>query len=166
MSLVVEDGTGKTDAQSYVSLADANAYHTTRGNTAWTGTDAEKEAALIRATEFLDGRLFCRWPGLKYSTTQALEWPRIDALDSDGEDISESVPAGLVKATCEAALVEIASPRGLGASPNENGTLLAETEGGQSKTYAPGVLPSVPPEAMRPLYRLLRPAGIMKVVRA
>lgn len=40
MSLIVEDGTGLPDAESYASVAFADAYFTARNNSAWTGTDA------------------------------------------------------------------------------------------------------------------------------
>ena len=55
MAIVTEDGTGKSDAQSYLSLADADAYFTARGVSAWTGSNAVKEAALI-ADRLSDGK--------------------------------------------------------------------------------------------------------------
>ncbi len=35
MSLIVEDGTGLSTAESYISVADATTYHTDRGNATW-----------------------------------------------------------------------------------------------------------------------------------
>jgi len=35
MSLIVEDGTGKSTSESYISVADASTYHAARGNTLW-----------------------------------------------------------------------------------------------------------------------------------
>ena len=35
MAIVTEDGTGKADAESYISVADASTYHAARGNTEW-----------------------------------------------------------------------------------------------------------------------------------
>ena len=35
MSLVVEDGSGKSNANAYVSLEDCDGYHADMGNTAW-----------------------------------------------------------------------------------------------------------------------------------
>ena len=75
MSIIVEDGTGLTTAVAYVAVADADAYHTAMGNTAWTGTDAAKEIALRRATQYLDNRYTYR--GTRLTSTQALEWPQI-----------------------------------------------------------------------------------------
>lgn len=38
----------------YGSVADADSYHQTRGNTGWTGEDAAKQAALIRASAYIE----------------------------------------------------------------------------------------------------------------
>lgn len=106
---------GAADANSYASLAEANAYHTARGNAAWTGADAAKEAALIRATQWLDGRYGDQWPGIRWKLrAQALDWPRVEATDRDGTEIDyDSIPSEVVSATCEAALIELASPGAL-----------------------------------------------------
>lgn len=164
MALIVEDGTGNADAQSYISAADATTYHTAHGNASWTGTDAAKEAALVRATAWLDARYLSRWPGARYTSTQALEWPRSGAVDRDGNDISAMVPTALKNALCEAALKEIVQAGSLSDPDNGNGAIIAETEGGMSRTYARGV-PPVSLAISGPLARILGHAGI-KVVRA
>lgn len=107
---VVEDGTGVTGANSYVSLETALAYHQDRGNTVWWGhTYGEQQEALVRATQAIDALGYGRFFGTKASTTQGLQWPRIDAYDSDGE-LLDGVPLPLVYAVCEAALAEIQEP--------------------------------------------------------
>jgi hypothetical protein len=120
VTMVVEDGTGKADANSYGSLADAYAYHEARGNTAWTSTPPSPEsdtqkAALIRATSYIDGRYGAKFPGTKKrGREQALAWPREDALDRDGYEIEDDeVPAEVERATFEAALRELVSPNSL-----------------------------------------------------
>ena len=100
MSIVVEDGTGLANAVTYVSVADADAYHSAFGNDAWTGTDAAKEIALRRAAQYIDARYSFR--GLRKTSTQALEWPRV-AYEPDGR-LEEWPPTRLVHACCEAAL--------------------------------------------------------------
>lgn len=99
MALIVEDGTGKTDAQSFVSVTDANTYASARGDTGWTGAaDADKEKALIKATDFL-----CRyyiWVGTKKTQAQALVWPRSGAEDWDGYSIAVTVVPSAVKDAC------------------------------------------------------------------
>lgn len=106
---------GDLTANSYASLVEASAYHSARGNGAWTGSDALKEAALIRATQWLDGRYGNRWPGVRrYLRAQALDWPRADAYDRDGTYVDiETIPPEVVNATCEAALRELIAPGGL-----------------------------------------------------
>lgn len=100
MTLTVEDGTGLTSANTYASVAVADAYHTAMGNTTWTGTDASKEIALRRATQYLDNRYSYR--GERLTSTQALEWPRV------GYELGWRVEAwpvpNLKAACCELAL--------------------------------------------------------------
>jgi hypothetical protein len=123
MSLTVEDGTIKAGAESYISASDATTFHSNRGNTAWTGTDAVKEAALRRAATYLDGHYRRRWKGQKVKpTTQAMEWPRVGVKLVDGDilyyDVTPSfydselmgflaidaIPQRLKDAQCELAL--------------------------------------------------------------
>lgn len=82
MALIVEDGTGKSDAESYISVADADTYHTARGNTAWTSLsgDTVKEQALRKAADYMVQAYRQRWKGVRKSSTQALDWPRSGVL--------------------------------------------------------------------------------------
>lgn len=61
---------------SYVSLAEADTFFSTRLNsTAWTSaTEAEKTAALVSATSLLDQR---SWTGWTVAEEQALAFPRV-----------------------------------------------------------------------------------------
>ncbi len=101
--MTVEDGTGLDSANSYVSLVECNTYHAERGNTAWTGDDTVKEAALIKATQYIDGRYRKRWKGIPLSSSQALCWPREDIFDDRYQEIT-GIPSHLKYAVCEAAL--------------------------------------------------------------
>lgn len=107
MALVVEDGTGKTDAESYVSVAEADAYLTARypNTLAWfSKASGDKEQALRNATDYVNTEYAGRWIGTRKSSTQALEWPRYDAYDPDGYAIaSDSLPSKLKAAVIEAA---------------------------------------------------------------
>jgi len=118
MALEVEDGTGKATAESYASIATIAAYATARGLTfAITGgtnaTDAE--AAARRATTWLDATYQGRFPGRKANgRAQALQWPRTDASDAEGEAIgSDEIPQEIINALCEAAIREKAAPGAL-----------------------------------------------------
>jgi hypothetical protein len=114
MAFVVEDGTGRSDANSYCSVADADTYHATYTLSAqWAAAaPAAKENALVLATQYLDARYGGRWLGYRAhgygedsSHEQALDWPRIGAYDADGWPHDEDVlPVRLVQATCEVAL--------------------------------------------------------------
>lgn len=76
MTFVVEDGTGLANANSYVSVADADAYFADRGIAAWTGSNTVKEQALIRATDFIETVYGRRFRGSVATESQALSFPR------------------------------------------------------------------------------------------
>lgn len=108
---------------NYGTVADANTYHAARGNTAWTGDDAQKLAALARASSYVDalGMRMCgtswqsAYPGVKTGgRAQTLAWPRTGAYDVDGTAIPpDAVPWEVEHATYEAALRELATPGSL-----------------------------------------------------
>lgn len=91
MALTVEDGTGVTGAESYISVADANAYWNKRQHDAFFATwdaaeTASKEGALRAATQYLDAFFGQYYRGTRKNYTQGLEWPRNGELDEDDED--------------------------------------------------------------------------------
>jgi hypothetical protein len=116
MALIVEDGTGLADAESYLSVADLGEYAELFGRSYTPSSpESEDEAALRRATQWLDGMFRSRFPGARLNgRDQVLEWPRSGAYDQSGELIaSNAVPIEIKNATAEAALREIASPGSL-----------------------------------------------------
>lgn len=106
MAFTVEDGTGIAGANSYATVADADAYFTERGVTAWTGTDDAKKVLLIRATDYIELRFAARFKGATEfpDAPQGLSFPRTGITGYAG------VPACLKKATFEYALRAIAGP--------------------------------------------------------
>ena len=125
--LVIEDGTAKADANSYASVANADAYHEAHlYATAWTGASTpNKEKALAMATRLIDGEF--AFNGTRRTTTQALQGPREGCPDMDGGDVhaSNTVPKGVVVATCELArellvLDRTSAPPGEGISVQTN----------------------------------------------
>lgn len=108
MTLVVEDGTGMIDAEAYVSVADADARHSALGNTAWTGTEAVKEAAIRRATQFMEQRYRSNWRGTKLTREQALSWPRYGAVVDGWCLVSNEVPDTIANACADLALKALA----------------------------------------------------------
>ena len=78
MTLIVETGQGLPNSESYISVADADTYHSNRGNTDWAAlTTGEKERLLRIATDYMVAVYRLRWDGYRYVNTQALDWPRI-----------------------------------------------------------------------------------------
>ena len=102
--LIVEDGSIVAGAESYCSVADADAYHTARGNTAWTGENAAKEALLRKATDYMVQVYALRWKGDRVSEDQALDWPREGVVAFGFEIPSDAMPEAVVKACAELAL--------------------------------------------------------------
>lgn len=105
MPFTVEDGSGVEGANSYVSVADADAYFALRGApAAWSAaTTAAKEQALFLGTQYIEAHYL--WStGEVGSDDQGLGWPRTNAEDRHGRTIdSDVVPEVVKQATCEAA---------------------------------------------------------------
>ena len=108
----------------YGTVAAADAYHAARANAAWTGEEPAKQAALLRASAYIDGKYQFqnargRWEslfsGIKTGgRAQALQWPRTGAADNEGSAIpADEIPTEIEQATYEAALREIAAPGSL-----------------------------------------------------
>lgn len=105
MSLVVENGTGFSTAEAYVSVANADAYHTARGDTVWSAlTTAAKEQALRLATDYIEGAYRSRWLGCRVNGTQRLSWPRYDVLIDGFYVESNIVPVEVANACAELAV--------------------------------------------------------------
>jgi len=154
MAFTVEDGTGKSGANSYLSVADADTYWADRNNAsspdgnAWTGaSQSEKEGALVEASAYLDATYEWVWnnPPLwrgsespisqleaftpLVNKEQGLKWPRNTAYDEQTYILLDGVPQKVKDATAEAALLAL------------DGSLLEPQErGGMVKREAVGPL--------------------------
>lgn len=136
MALVVEDGTGLTNADAYISVANADAYFTKRGITAWAAlTNTNKEAGILYATAYIDAAF--NWPGYLKSQTQSLDWPRSGAYDAEKRLLDGSVPLKIKDATCELALVH-ATQESLNTTFDRGGMIKSETVGPLSVEYESG----------------------------
>lgn len=101
MALVVEDGTGLSTSESFCSVAEANTYHASYGNTAWTGEDeTEREIHLRIASQYMEAKFAKRWKGRRILSTQALSWPRYDVEDDDGYCVDSNIVPAAVKQAC------------------------------------------------------------------
>ncbi len=105
MALIVEDGSGKSDAEAYVSVADADTYHANRsGNSTWAAAaDDVKERALRLATQWLDTTYKELWAGVRWSDSQLLDWPRICVTVDSLARSSDEIPTQLTEASAELA---------------------------------------------------------------
>jgi hypothetical protein len=124
VSVIVEDGTGRADANAYVAVADCDTYHAGRlYASAWTNASSDDKArAVITATVVIDATF--QFHGWKKNPNQLLMWPRLQAVDPDRDialvPVSQStiigtlqmagqffdentVPQQILKATCELA---------------------------------------------------------------
>jgi len=101
---------GASDANSYVSLAEANAYFLNRvHSSAWEDFE-DKSKVLITSSQMLDW--YIKWKGFRASTTQNMLWPRIDVVRRDGTIIADDVIPNEVKtATYEQALSSLEEDR-------------------------------------------------------
>jgi len=106
MTLIVEYGTVVNDANSYVTLAEANAAleeDIAIGSAAWNLLDDEvREELLIQATKFLEIRY--RWYGTTTVVGQSLNWPRSKNFD----DLGDIIPPGTIPDQLKDAQIEIA----------------------------------------------------------
>lgn len=110
MAFTLEDGTGVEDANAYIDEAFADDHHTDRGNTAWAaGASGDKQAAIIRATDYVDKRFGQKFRGFKESRSQGLEWPRLSAFDNDDYlfNSTDAIPRQLKRAVAEYALIAL-----------------------------------------------------------
>lgn len=108
--LTVEDGSEVANANTYVDADDVAAYATLYGWT-WSGTDAAKEQAILRAMIFIESfePQLC---GGRVTGSQALSWPREYVPDARGTAYlaDNAIPSGVTNALNEAAILELATP--------------------------------------------------------
>lgn len=170
MSLIVETGAGSPDSESYVSVADATTYHASRGNAAWAAlaTDALREQALRKATDYIAQQYRGKWKGYRSNTTQALDWPRRAVPIEDSAIVNyipfNSIPEEVKNACCELALRASAADL----SPDLERATASESVGSLSVTYVQGAPQNT---VYRAIDQLLRPLLInggtgMQIVRA
>lgn len=131
MALIIEDDTGLATAEAYISVTDADTYIVNVYGTAETlwdaATDAVKEQALRRATNYLNQHY--EFVGWRLTITQALEWPRSNAVEQTSSfETIDGVHIRIKDASVELALLVI------------NGTTLfpITTEGGNAKSIQVG----------------------------
>lgn len=105
MTMIVEDGTGLTNSNSYASLSEAEDYLTIKGafGESWFELgSSEQEFYLQWSSRLLDQR--ANFVGSKYVQESALRWPRQGAVDRDGISLPyDEIPVRIKDATIEIA---------------------------------------------------------------
>lgn len=126
ITLEVESGTGKSNANAFITLQAAKKYFDGRKrdytSEAFGSTTTEREealkAAIVRATDYLSESFL--WQGHRVKgrqhrdSAQALAWPRQGVTDREGHSVSDdSLPKELKHATAELAWFELTNPHKL-----------------------------------------------------
>ena len=144
MPIVIEDGTGLSAALSYQSAADVSVYLTARGlGTTWTTLSvAEQDIACVLATDYLDNRERFQYRGARTIDTQALQWPRIGAIDDDRMPL-QGVPVLIRRAHAELCGVLASRAGASGLTPQvlqpalaRGGQIVSQSGAGFSQTFA------------------------------
>jgi len=146
IAIVVEDGSGVTNANSYVSVADARVYASNRGVELPLDDDA-LAAMLIRSTDYLEAQA-CRYQGEIANEGQALQWPRTNVYLYGSEIAfpSNAIPKELKLAQCS---VILAINEGVNIMPNYSASnfVIEESVGPITIKYADptkvGIVPTL-----------------------
>lgn len=126
MALVIENGSGVPGADSWVTVAECEAWHLKYSGHALSGSPADKEAAIRRATLFLTtyfaessslsgfGNRYI-WKGVKtFGRGQTLAWPRTGVEDGEGNEIgANEIPEEVKIAVHVLAKIEFQNPGAL-----------------------------------------------------
>ena len=106
--LIIEDGTGVTNANSFATEAQLSAYAANRGTSIPVGTDLEKDAAAILLIKAMDYIRTLSFKGTPTEFAQALPFPRDDMFVNPADWCEEypddAIPPAVVEAQCAIAL--------------------------------------------------------------
>jgi hypothetical protein len=131
MPLIIEDGSGKADADSYQTVAAFKLYCDDRGMSYAGHSDADIERALRQGTNYIDTAF--RYKGNRSLASQALEFPRSNLVDWSGFTIT-GLPVRVVRACSELAFRALSQP--LMEDLDRGGKVVSESVGSISVTYA------------------------------
>jgi hypothetical protein len=193
-TLVVEDGTGLANANSYATLAEGNDYNGMHlyGDGWFKAPPATRTKALVTATRVIDVQV--QFDGYRASTTQALAWPRIYAPYRELEQPylyaagiiqgmiafgatgvygvfwpSDAVPIPVKAATCELARVLIEGGDRTKDDPTKGISSLSLGSGAFAVTFNPedrrAVLPDIVAQILAPLGTVKSKEGFKHVFR-
>lgn len=169
MALIVQDNTGAVaGANAYITVQQFKNYHADRGADTSAFDDEAIEAAIVRATDYLDQRF--NFVGKKrLGRDQTTEWPRTDAWDRDRYYIND-IPPEVKEACAEYALRALAAELNPDPERNASGVaVLSKSEAvgpiSESVTFVGGAVFQMPkyPAADQKLVRagLVRSGGTL-----
>ncbi|MYM34934.1 hypothetical protein GTP38_11360 [Duganella sp. FT94W] len=169
---ITETGAGLPNAESYASVAAADARCTALGITNWAPrTEASKEIALRNATRFMLATYRQRWAGRRAHQTQALDWPRYGVCVDGFPVLTTIVPVEVCNACIDLAAraadgTELLPDLDVGNNQiKRDKTGPIETEYFENNTSAAGRFVAI--DAMlQPFFGAAGGAGMIKVVRA
>ena len=134
--MIVEDGTGIFNSNSYVSLDFADEYFFSRGYSEWENLEEKnKEQLLVKATDYIDN--IYQWLGSKKTSTQSLRFPRVNLTDYEGIEIVD-IPLSLKYSVCDVAF-ECLKGTELFGKEDTNGNVISEKIGQLAFTYEKSV---------------------------
>jgi hypothetical protein len=113
MAVTIDASVGDTASNSYLTLAEADAYHETHlYSDDWDGSDdATKNVALVMATRLMDSMF--EWAAFPSDEDQALQWPRSGVMAANKLELvaDDEIPQELKNATAELARQLISGDR-------------------------------------------------------
>lgn len=164
MTFIVEDGTGRADATSLCAVETADAFWADRGDEVWTEAvaNADKEAALVAASDYLRNQSRYRWSGTKLTYAQTMPWPRTGAWERDGNEVPDDVVPWQVEQACCYLAREVLNGVALQPALDRGGDIQSESVGPISTTYRAGARPDTLYQAVDGLLAsLLRLPGVL-----
>ena len=166
--MAIDTTIGGASANSYVTLAEANAYFANRAHAIEWEEFEEQDNLLISASSFIDW--YVTWKGTRVTGTQVMDWPRSGVYDKVGELYPEDmIPADVKIAVYEMALSSMTSDRTAdgsldGISEVRAGSLQIKTDDGMYNTKPD----TIPDKIWKILAGLTTKSGIgvIRLVRA
>lgn len=142
MALQLEDGTGRADAESFVSVTEIGNWASARG-LSFSGTVTEQEQHARKAADYLcNGVRFRRWRGTPTNALQALPYPRVSVVTDEGMALPDGTIPNRLKWAQSALAVMVSNGVDLQPSYKQGGAfVVSKSVGPLSTTWAQGTKP-------------------------
>jgi hypothetical protein len=138
VTVIVEDGTTVANANSYLSVSEANTLlmpHEDKVSVWDAAPGAKQNDSVVEATRYLDEMY--RWYGNPQGASQVLQWPRTIQYDDHGRVIATAtVPLQLRKGCARLALEWIRAPSSLRNRVGAQGSGLVKSWSAESFSVA------------------------------